>query len=309
MDSFADVLSKYLDMLANGRFCARNTIVSYRQDLQSFAAFLEKAGEDWRTIGGEVLRGYLAHRASQNISGRTLQRQASSLRGFYRYCVATQQTANNPTTGIHAPRAKKRLPNTLSCEELSLLLDKKSDDPLEIRDQSLIELAYSSGLRLSELIMCNLEDLNLGPAQPRRQGNVRVTGKGNKQREVPVGHHACLAIMRWLPIRNRYARSGEDALFVSRNGTRMTPKNVQTRFARLARKYHLGKHLHPHILRHSFASHLLESSGELRAVQELLGHSNISTTQVYTHLDFQHLAAVYDKAHPRAHRQNVSKKL
>ncbi len=308
MVSFADALSKYSSMLANERFCARNTVASYRRDLQSFAAFLKKMGEDWRTADQEVLRGYLAHRSAQNISGRTLQRQASSLRGFYRYCVATNLASDNPTTGLHAPRAIKRLPGTLSCEEISLLLDKKSCDPLEVRDQAIVELGYSSGLRLSELISCNLEDLNLGAAQSRRQGNIRVTGKGNKQREMPVGHHACLAIMRWLPIRNRYARSGEKALFISRNGKRMTPKNVQIRLARLARKYHLGKHLHPHMLRHSFASHLLESSGELRAVQELLGHTNISTTQIYTHLDFQHLAAVYDKSHPRARKQSTLKK-
>ena len=296
---FHALVDEFLAVLAREKNYSAHTIKSYRRDLLRFAGYLEAEGLDWGKVEAKHVRDYVAHRFTGGVADRTLQRELSSLRGFYRHCMATGAATCNPTLGVRPPRTGRKLPETLTIEQVESLLKSLSEDALVMRDVAVIELAYSSGLRLSELVGVNLGDLDLDA------GAVRVVGKGSKQRDLPVGRHACRAIRCWLKLRTQFARDGEEALFVSRRGRRLSPRSVQKRLAEHAARCGLGPRLHPHVLRHSFASHLLESSGDLRAVQELLGHSNIGTTQIYTHLDFQHLAKVYDKAHPRARRRSA----
>lgn len=203
---------------------------------------------------------------------------------------------DNPALDIRAPRAGKRLPRVADVDQLNHLLDATPEDPLEIRDLSMFELMYSSGLRLSELAGLNLHSVD------QRGGEVRVLGKGSKERILPVGRKALEALARWLEVRGTMAPVAESALYVSRRGDRLSTRSIQSRLSRWGLAKGADQRLHPHLLRHSFASHMLESSGDLRAVQELLGHADIATTQVYTHLDFQHLAKIYDQSHPRARR-------
>jgi integrase/recombinase XerC len=202
--------------------------------------------------------------------------------------------ASNPAQDIRAPKTPRKLPHSLDVDRIQSLLDAKTDNWLSQRDVAMMELMYSCGLRLAELVGLDLDHVDL------RTNEARVLGKGDKTRIVPIGGKACEAVLAWLPVRAQHCAAGEQAVFISRRGTRLGPRSVQQRFARWARQRGLDSRLHPHVLRHSFATHILESSGDLRAVQELLGHANLSTTQVYTHLDFQHLAQVYDQAHPRA---------
>jgi len=224
-----------------------------------------------------------------------VQRSLASIRSFYSYLLREGVATLNPGTGVTAPRAARKLPRVLDVDHLSSLLRRQGSGALTLRDAAMLELFYSSGLRLAELVGTDLCDLDL------REGLVEVIGKGGKARVLPVGREARDALVRWLAVRPTLARATETALFVSRRGVRVHARTVQARVARWAARS--GTRLHPHMLRHSFASHMLESSGDLRAVQELLGHANISTTQIYTHLDFQHLAAVYDRAHPRARKR------
>jgi integrase/recombinase XerC len=219
------------------------------------------------------------------------------LRTFFGFLMREGVLGANPAVGVQAPKAKKRLPETIDVDQVNRLLSFRTDDELGARDKAIMELFYSSGLRLSELVGLDLTDLDLADR------TVRVLGKGRKTRIVPVGRYAVEAITHWLRQRPGMAGTGERALFVSQRGERLRPRSVQTRIAQWAKRQGLGVHVHPHMFRHSFATHLLESSNDLRGVQELLGHASISTTQVYTHLDFQHLARIYDAAHPRARRK------
>jgi integrase/recombinase XerC len=237
------------------------------------------------------VRSYVAWRHRGGASGKTLQRELSALRSLYRYLLREGVVSHNPALGVPAPKTARKLPATLDPDQLCGLLDNGDEDPLSLRDTAMIELFYSSGLRLAELVAVDTD------------ASLEVTGKGAKSRRVPVGGLALEAIDRWLQVRGTYAGAEEKALFVSRHGNRIHPRTVQKRLHRWAKIHGARRNVHPHMLRHSFASHLLESSGDLRAVQELLGHSDISTTQIYTHLDFQHLAQVYDKAHPRAKKK------
>lgn len=241
------------------------------------------------------MRVCLSQLHEQGTSPKSLQRWLSAMRAFFDFCIDQHWIQNNPCQGLKAPKAAKRLPSTLDTDQMQQLLVRPLDDnPINIRDWAMAELLYSSGLRLSELIGIDLTDIDLS------QQLVRVTGKGNKTRQLPVGRFAVAALKQWLDNRPHIAAQHEPALFVSTRGSRISHRSVQVRLQKLADEHTLGQNLHPHMFRHSFASHLLESSGDLRAVQELLGHANISTTQIYTHLDFQHLASVYDAAHPRA---------
>jgi integrase/recombinase XerC len=239
----------------------------------------------------------VAKRHRQEISGKTIQRELSSLRSLFNYLLREGLTENNPAQGIKAPKVKRKLPATLDIDQLSSLLDVTDDNPLSLRDLAILELLYSSGLRLAELVSINLQDIDLKSAQ------LEVTGKGSKTRQVPIGRKAIEALQQWIKVRGNVAKPEEQALFVSKLGKRIHPRTIQQRLKEWALKHGASRSIHPHLLRHSFASHMLESSGDLRAVQELLGHADISTTQIYTHLDFQHLANVYDKAHPRARRK------
>jgi len=272
-----------------------NTGLAYRRDLRIAASYLRNQGlNDWTRVDAGHVRALLAWRHRLGASSRSLQRLLSSLRALYRYLNEQGRARDNPATGIRAPRAARHLPNTLDVDAVAALLKFDCGDILDVRDLAMLELLYSSGLRVSELTGLDLYDLDLN------ERLVQVTGKGNKQRRVPVGRVAIEAIRAWLKRRPELVAGSQPALFVSRRGTRISVRSVQQRLARWGRRQGLDMHVHPHMLRHSFASHLLESCGDLRAVQELLGHADISTTQVYTHLDFQHLSRTYDQAHPRA---------
>jgi len=275
-----------------------HTQKAYQRDLVVLLEFVDAHDvQKWNELDGRQIRSFVAWRHRQGIGGRSLQRNLSAARAFYRYLMSEGVARHNPAEGVQAPKSPRKLPKLLDVDQAAQLLEIHDKDPLAIRDKAILELMYSSGLRLSELVMLDLDSLDLVDAV------VTVTGKGKKTRSVPVGKHAREAIKQWLKIRDNMANDEEMAVFVSQRGKRISRRSIQQRLKQWAMKQGLTNHVNPHMLRHSFASHLLESSGDLRAVQELLGHADISTTQVYTHLDFQHLANVYDNAHPRAHKK------
>jgi len=289
-------LRDYLAHLANERRLSAHTTRNYARDI---GALIELAGDtSLGRLEVREIRRFVAQLHGRGLDGRTLARMLSAWRGFFNYLAREHGFGQNPCLGIRAPKAAKRLPHALSPDEASRLMEVSGDDFLALRDKAILELFYSSGLRLSELTGLAPTDVNYGDA------TVRVTGKGAKTRIVPVGRHAITALKTWLAARERIPGVRHDALFVNRSGTRLSQRAVQARLKRHALKQGLGSRVHPHALRHSFASHLLQSSGDLRAVQDMLGHASISTTQVYTQLDFQHLAKVYDAAHPRAKRKS-----
>ncbi len=297
-DSSDAWLPAFLHHLQHERRLSAKTRECYARDLTLARSWWRAQGlANWGQLDQHQLRSYIAARHRSGISGRSLQRELSALRGLYRYLLREGKVTHNPAQGLRAPKTQRKLPATLDADQLGRMLDIPAADSLEIRDLAMLELLYSSGLRLAELVSLDLESIDA------RDATLEVTGKGAKTRRVPVGAKARQAIENWLPARAAFAPQGERALFLSRRGSRMHPRSIQKRLQRWALKHGSPRNLHPHLMRHSFASHLLESSGDLRAVQELLGHSNISTTQIYTHLDFQHLAQVYDRAHPRAKRR------
>jgi integrase/recombinase XerC len=290
------LLADFLGHLANERRLSRNTILNYERDV---VALLElAAATPLAKLQIHNLRRFIAQLHARGLDGRSLARMLSAWRGFYRYLARDHGYSSNPCVGLRAPKAKKSLPHALSPDEAGRMMEIPEDDSLATRDKAIYELFYSSGLRLSELTGLAPGDVNFSDA------TVRVTGKGAKTRVVPVGSHALAALKKWLDKRELLVREGEHALFVNRNGRRLTARAVQYRMKEWALKLGLAANVHPHVLRHSFASHVLQSSGDLRAVQEMLGHASISTTQVYTHLDFQQLAKVYDAAHPRAKKKS-----
>ncbi|MDX5992860.1 tyrosine recombinase XerC [Ectopseudomonas alcaliphila] len=293
-------LDAYLEHLRRERQVSVHTLDGYRRDLGKLLAFCEAEGlNDWAGLDTRNLRRMVARLHQQGLSSRSLARLLSATRGLYQYLLREGLCRHDPATGLSPPKRERRLPRTLDADRSAQLLDGAvEDDFIARRDQAMLELFYSSGLRLSELVGLDLDGLDL-PA-----GLVRVRGKGNKVRELPVGSLARQALEQWLPLR-KLANPNDGAVFISQQGRRLGPRAVQLR-VRQAGVRELGQHLHPHMLRHSFASHMLESSQDLRAVQELLGHADIATTQIYTHLDFQHLASVYDQAHPRAKRKGGS---
>ncbi|MEY4760728.1 MAG: hypothetical protein RLZZ200_584, partial [Pseudomonadota bacterium] len=252
---------------------------------------------DWAEVDGQHIRRFAARSHAGGLSPRSVQRRLSAVRSFYRFLIREGLVKHNPGIDVRAPKSAKRLPRTLDADQMGRLLDQKPDEPLGVRDLAIMELLYSSGLRLAELVSLDLSSLDLA------DHTVRVIGKGNKTRIVPVGSKARDALEGWLAERAGLASPDTQALFVGRNGRRLGARAVQLRVASVSRQQGLQVGVHPHLFRHSFATHLLESSHDLRGVQELLGHSDISTTQVYTHLDFQHLARIYDDAHPRARRR------
>jgi integrase/recombinase XerC len=274
------------------------TCKNYRRDLDALAAWLDREGvADWRAVDAEHIRAFSAACFRKGLSARSIQRRLSAARTFFRYLIREKAVKKNPITSVSAPKSKKLLPGNLDADRMARLLDIDGDGPIVDRDRAMLELLYSSGLRLAELVDLNLGDVDMQDA------TVRVTGKGNKDRIVPVGRHALRALRQWSVTRRDLAAHGEPALFVSNRGTRISPRSVQARVKHWAKQQGIDANVYPHLFRHSFATHLLESSHDLRGVQELLGHANISTTQVYTHLDFQHLAQIYDQTHPRARRK------
>jgi integrase/recombinase XerC len=289
------LLESYLKTLHHLSVHTRN---AYQRDLANLQVFCNQQDiMKWSDLDGRQVRGFVAWRHRQGIGGRSLQRNLSAIRSFYRYLLDQGKARNNPAEGIIAPKTARKLPKLLDADQTVQLVEIDDQDDLAVRDRAMLELIYSSGLRLAELISINMGDIDFGDRI------LTVTGKGKKMRSVPVGQHAIKAIKNWLKRRQAMVNVNEEALFISNRGKRISPRSVQERLKQWAIKQGLPNHVHPHMLRHSFASHMLESSGDLRAVQELLGHADISTTQVYTHLDFQHLAQIYDKSHPRAHRK------
>lgn len=296
-------IESFVRYLSTERRLSAHTAVAYRHDLEAFVAYVrEQSLEKWREVDPQHLRGFAAASHRRGIAPRSIQRRLSSLRSFFQFLIREQQLDANPGVGIRAPKLSKRLPNTLDADQMARLLDFRADERLDSRDKAIMELFYSSGLRLAELAGLNRGDIDLSDR------TVRAFGKGRKERIVPVGQHALRALQAWLQERTAMAKPEEAALFIGRHGARLGVRGIQKRVDRWAKLQGLGQHVHPHMFRHSFASHLLESSQDLRGVQELLGHANISTTQVYTHLDFQHLAKIYDETHPRARRKTSTKR-
>ena len=290
-------IDKFLHHLRTERRLSDNTCKHYQRDLLELQDWCEKAGlKHWRDLDTRQVRHYAARCHRRGLSGRSIQRRLSALRSFYNYLLREQAVTLNPGLDVPAPKSEQHLPDTLSVDDIASLLNVRSKDTLALRDLAMLELMYSSGLRLSELVGLNCGDVDMNDR------TVRVTGKGAKTRVLPVGDKAITALRAWQQVRPQHPNRDEPAIFTARSGKRIGVRTVQQRVKDWARRQGVPGDLHPHTLRHSFASHLLESSGDLRAVQELLGHADISTTQVYTHLDFQHLAQVYDNAHPRARK-------
>ena len=300
MDAAAsDWPDRFLRHLETERRLSPQTIKSYRRDIASLARWCDQAEiPAWDRVDGEDLRSWSAQCFRLGLSARSIQRQLSAIRSFFKYLVREGALSANPARSVAAPRAKKRLPDNLDADRMARLLEIDGEGPLVDRDRAILELFYSSGLRLAELADLDLPEVDL------RDATVRVTGKGGKDRVVPVGKKAREALATWLRTRATLADHEETALFVSRRGGRLSRRSIQDRVKHWARHQGIDANVYPHLFRHSFATHLLESSHDLRGVQELLGHANISTTQVYTHLDFQHLAQIYDSTHPRARKKD-----
>lgn len=289
------LLEAFDSHLANERRLSALTIENYARDIQDLLGLLPDTA--FADISPHHIRRAIAKLHGQGLSGRSIARKLSAWRALFRFLGRRGVIQQNPVVGMRPPKSPKNLPDAFSPDQTARLLDMVGDDPLAIRDRAMYELMYSSGLRLAEVINLPLNDLDL------REGLVTVTGKGAKTRTVPVGQKAVEAVQSWLQQRATLAHAEETALFVGQRGRKLGPRGVQARLERWGIRQGLSSHAYPHKLRHSFASHVLQSSGDLRAVQEMLGHANISTTQVYTHLDFQHLAKVYDAAHPRARKK------
>ena len=288
-------IDEFVRHLELERRLSRLTCKHYRRDLDALADWCDEVdAARWADLDAEHFRAWSAACYRRGLASSSIQRRLSAARTFFRYLLREKHVSRNPVQSVSAPKAKKRLPGNLDADRMARLLDIPGDTPIVCRDRAMLELLYSSGLRLAELT-----DLELGQVDLADR-TVRVTGKGNKDRVVPVGSKAAEAVAGWLKVRGDMAGDGETALFVSARGGRLGQRAIQARVKYWARRQGIDARVYPHLFRHSFATHLLESSHDLRGVQELLGHANISTTQVYTHLDFQHLAQIYDKTHPRA---------
>ena len=301
------LVEAYLDELAQQRRQSLLTVASYRRDLEVLSrlhADLVQSSGGLLALQAHHIRRFAVQLHARGLSGRSLARTLSAWRGFYRWLGRRGEISANPVDGVRAPKSDRGLPKALSTDEASRLLARKVDTLLEIRDQAMFELCYSSGLRLSELAALDMDGV-----PDLLAGEVRVLGKRRKERLVPVGRFAREAVSRWVQQRSQLARPGETALFVSRRGGRISMRMIEICLQRLAVKQGMPVGVHPHMLRHSFATHILQSSGDLRAVQEMLGHASIASTQVYTHLDFQYLSRVYDDTHPRAKRDGVRGKM
>ena len=281
--------------LETERRYSQNTIRSYQRDLEHFSVHLQdKKLSRWAELKPHHIRTYASQIFIEGLGAKSIQRRLSAIRSFMNYLLREGMIKNNPADGVKTPKAPKKLPGVLDIQQISQLLDIQETDPLSLRDKAIMELIYSSGLRLSEIVRLNPIDLNLSDK------SLTVIGKGDKTRMLPIGNEAIKSLRSWLSCRNELANPEEEALFVGSRGNRLSRRSIQSRIKHWARKNGIQQDVYPHLLRHSFATHMLEASGDLRAVQELLGHKDISTTQVYTHLDFEHLSKTYDKTHPRS---------
>ena len=296
-DIESTLIIDFLDYLKIEKRLSVNTLVNYTRDLSRFERYLSTFDTPLEQLDSQHIRGYVANLNRDGLSASSINRMLSAVRGLFRYLQYKHgKQFNDPTAGVRAPKRARKLPNVLDVDQCQQLLDQNGDDWHQCRDLAMAELFYSSGLRLSELATVSWHDYDVGQF-------VRVLGKGDKQRIVPVGRKATQAIANWQAVS---PSPSEGAIFCSKQGRPLTVRSIQKRLSHLAQTAALGQHVHPHMLRHSFATHMLESSSDLRAVQELLGHADISTTQIYTHMDFQHLSKVYDRAHPRARQAKTT---
>jgi integrase/recombinase XerC len=286
---------KFLQFLETEKRYSKHTVENYSKDIDHLEKFCcIKKINAWDHIKPHHVRSYASQIFIDGLGARSIQRKLSAIRSFMNYLVRENLLRTNPADGVKTPKAPKKLPDILDVDQINQLLNIKDTNPISLRDKAIMELLYSSGLRLAELVALNPIDLNI------QDRSLTVIGKGNKKRMLPIGSKAIVAIKAWIKVRSQIASPDEEALFVGNRGNRLSRRSIQSRINHWAKKNDLQRDVYPHLLRHSFATHLLEASGDLRAVQELLGHKDISTTQVYTHLDFQHLADTYDKAHPRS---------
>lgn len=293
------MLTDFFEQLTVEKRASEHTVKSYQRDIKRLTNYCtDKSIPQWADLKQSDIRSHIAGRHRQGLGSTSLQRELSAIRSFYNFLLKRGLADSNPAQYVKAPKQARKLPKTLDVDQITGLLEAGTNSALEIRDVAMFELFYSSGLRLGELAALNLTDIDLAD----KSLMVRL-GKGGKSRLLPIGNKAVTAINNWLEQRLKNVAAAEPALFISIRGTRLGQRSIELRLDQWCKKKGIAEHIHPHMLRHSFASHLLESSQDLRAVQELLGHSNISTTQIYTHLDFQHLADVYDKAHPRAKKK------
>ncbi len=297
MPVLADSIKQFEQHLRSERRLSTHTIKGYLRDLHKLEGWCERQSLSLSQLDNQHIRTCLTTLHRKGLGGRSLNRWLASLRTFFNYALKQQWLKSNPAIAVSAPKSAKKLPKTLDTDQVARYLAFTAESWIDCRDLAIVELFYSSGLRLSELTALNLEDIDLNDQL------VTVTGKGNKSRQLPMGSHAINALKIWLARRHEHASDPTRAIFVSRQGKRISPRAVQERLRLIGLRQGMDGKIHPHMLRHSFASHLLESSGDLRAIQELLGHANLSTTQVYTHLDFQHLARIYDQSHPRAQKK------
>lgn len=289
----------FLNYLAQEKRMSPHTVTNYQRDLKRLIAYCQQHELlEWKIIKPRHIRQFIAQCHREGLAGRTIQRLLSAVRSFYRYLIREGLIENNPAQAVQAPKSEKRLPSTLDVDQMNGLLDGTQQNTLvACRDRAIMELFYSSGLRLAELAALNLRDVDFG------DNLVYVTGKGNKRRVIPIGRQAMTALQTWLKKRDDLGFFEQAALFITQQGRRLGVRSIQKRLSFWGKKQGISDRVYPHRLRHAFASHMLEASGDLRAVQELLGHADISTTQIYTHVDFQHLAKVYDGAHPRARKK------
>ena len=288
----------FIDHLRVERHYSPRTLDSYRRTLEQLCDWLEGVGIlDFRQLTGALLQQWLAREHRRGKKPRTLAQQMATIRSLCKFLLRRERIEQDPSAGISTPKLDKPLPKNLDVDEINHLLSSDPSDSMQIRDLALMEALYGGGIRLAELAGLDLNDVDL------TEGMLRVVGKGSKTRMVPMGAKAVEAIQAWLVVREPWANADESALFVSQRGKRLSHRAIQQRLAQAGQRQGLSSRVHPHKLRHSFATHVLENSGDLRAVQELLGHANLATTQVYTHLDFKHLADVYDRSHPRAKRK------
>lgn len=302
-NSFTEPLTRFYQYLRNERGLSPHTIQNYSLQLDIIAGqFVQFGLQNWQEVDTAWVRQLTSKAMRQGIKPSSISTRLSSLRSFLDFLILRGELVANPAKGVTPPKKQKTLPKNLDVDEVGQLLEVDENNPLAIRDRAMMELMYGTGVRLTEMITLNVQDVELD------RGDIRVIGKGNKERIVPYSGEAKIWIDKWLSIRSSLANTESSALFISKLGNRISPRSVQKRMKEWGLKQGVASHISPHKLRHSFATHILESSGNLRAVQELLGHENISTTQVYTHLNFQHLAQEYDKAHPRAKKRTSSDK-
>jgi len=292
-------LQSFFQYLKSEKRYSSHTLDNYQRDISYFNEFCHSQSvNDWPSVDSQHIRNFVSQMHRKGLSGKSIQRQLSSLRSLFRFLLKHHKVKQNPVTGVSAPKSPRKLPEVVTPDVLDHLMDIDLTDPLAVRDKAIMELFYGCGLRLSELVGLDLSSIEW-PGQ-----TLIVLGKGRKQRRLPFGEKAVQALRHWIQVRVQFANEAEQAVFVSNRGQRISPSSIQQRLKKWAREKGIEQRIYPHLMRHSFASHILESSHDLRAVQELLGHANLTTTQIYTHLDFQHLARVYDAAHPRAKKES-----